>query len=189
MFSLLGRIVALCASLGFFVGLTVFLAMGGAILVFPVLAALTPALIFTMIGSFRSAQAQWRSIPASVKLERYAEQVTEPILITHRDSTEIIYANSSAQEVLGDSLVGRTAHSESGLMYKPVRVDGLPVERDNHPAIRMKSIETKKAKANVTWLTPEGEKAVELRVRRLDFANALRGDFLLVKVRLEEQAG
>lgn len=53
----------------------------------------------------------WEKLPERAPLETVAELYGTPALITHRDSTAVVYANSAAKDLLGDSLVGLSVDS------------------------------------------------------------------------------
>ena len=92
-------------------------------------------------------------------------------------------ANSKAKRLLGNPLVGRTADSEEGLPFKPIRVNGSPIDSDNHPAVQIKSPAHSEQRTQVTWLTPTGEKLLEFAAHDLvTEGSAKPGEFLLVKI-------
>ncbi|WP_413288829.1 PAS domain-containing protein [Bdellovibrio sp. HCB337] len=98
----------------------------------------------------------WKQQALHTILEKETESTPLPVVITHRESTAIVYANSTAREILGECLVGRTVDSEQGLPFKPVIVNGERIDKENHPAVLIKA-KGEKADFEVLWATPVGE--------------------------------
>jgi hypothetical protein len=131
----------------------------------------------------KSPEEKWGDLVDAWMVEQLAEGMSDPVLITHRESTQILFANSKAKHFLGTGLVGRTSESEKELPFKPLSFEGAPVDAGNHPAIRMKSRARDLTRARVTWLTPAGERMLELRIHELQMEGEVHaGDFLLVRI-------
>lgn len=184
----MSKMIFLTSALIGYVGLMTFLAMGGIVFIIPFLLIGFPLLALAKKKFPEShARSKWHSFPHSTKLELIAEKIPVPVLITHRDSTEIIFANSKAKEILGGPLVGRTAHSDEAFRFKPVKVNGLPISAENHPALQMKASATQKMRTLITWLTPTGERSLDCQIRSLFASPADAENFLLVKIHVNDR--
>lgn len=98
----------------------------------------------------------WKNIPHRLQFEKAAESQGLPVIISHTESTAIVYANRTAREWLGQDLVGRTVDSEDILRFKPLRVNGALIDKNRHPALLVQK-QTEPKPMEVLWATPLGE--------------------------------
>jgi hypothetical protein len=134
-----------------------------------------------------AGRAKWNQVPARMRIESLTEGLKTAALIAHKDSTEIVFANSKANELLKTSLLGQTAESEQEHKYRIVKMNGARITRSNHPAILLRRAINPLLRARVIVATPEGDLPVEVKARKLFATPEDLGDFLLYTLR--PQAG
>lgn len=98
----------------------------------------------------------WKNVPQRLQFEEAAERQGLPVIISHKESTAIVFANRTALEWLGKDLVGRTVDSEEGLAFRPLQMNGVPVDKNRHPALLVQKQAEPKA-IEVLWATPLGQ--------------------------------
>ncbi|MNL30425.1 hypothetical protein D3C87_1521610 [compost metagenome] len=121
----------------------------------------------------------WKKLPQRLQLEKAAESHGLPVMISHRESTAIVYANKTAREWLGQDLVGRTVDSEDVLDFRPLRVNGEPVDKNKHPALIVKN-QTEPKAIEVLWATPLGEIPFCFEGKKLLVESGLNDDYLVL---------
>lgn len=121
----------------------------------------------------------WKKLPQRLQLERAIEGQGLPVMISHRESTAIVYANRTAREWLGQDLVGRTVDSEDVLAFKPLRVNGELVDKNKHPALMVRN-QTEPKAVEVLWATPLGEISFCFEGKKLLFESELNEDYLIL---------
>lgn len=108
----------------------------------------------------------WRALPQRSHLEIVTDLYGKPALISHKDSTAIVYANAAAREVLGEAVVGRTLYSAEDLNGKPVCFNGRKVDEENHPATFVKASRGP-VRAQMVWANESGRVPLELQAQPL----------------------
>lgn len=170
-----------------------FMAWGGVILV---LLAAVIAVPFVAIwyglkmgrdANGDSIRSRWNRSPLKQRLELLSEQTDSGIVIAHRDSTQIVFANSKARNALGESLVGITVEKESRSPVRLVRMNGVNIATDSHPAVLLKNSAQSRFKADVEYSTPDGDISFSVKARELRESENEKGDFLLYILRRKNQ--
>jgi hypothetical protein len=93
MFTEFGRSFLIGSTVFMFTAFTTFLAFGGAILLLPLIAFAAASLVFLDRKVIRASIWNLKSSAKFRRLESVARKMSVPTLISHRDSTEIVYAN------------------------------------------------------------------------------------------------
>jgi hypothetical protein len=150
------------------------LVWGGALLLPLALLVLAPVIFFSTreeYSEYTIAERidnlkRWKKIPQRLMLEEEVERQGLPVMISHRESTAIVYANKTARDWLGQDLVGRTVDSEENLPFKPLKVNGKPVDKNLHPALMVKN-QVSAVPLKVLWATPRGDFPFTFEGKRL----------------------
>ena len=124
-------------------------------------------------------RARWNMVPGKSRIEALANRLQTPALISHKESTEIVFANVEMQKLLGFPLIGRTIEYDEELPFKIVEVNQEPASRDNHPVWTLRRDPNPMFSGLVTVLTPKGRLTAELRARKLFAVPEQVGDFLI----------
>lgn len=175
------------AYLGAAVTFSVILVWGGALLLPIALLILGPVVYFSTRDEESRAVfveridnlRHWKKFPQRLQLERAIESQGLPVMISHRESTAIVYANKTAREWLGQDLVGRTVDSEDVLAFKPLRVNGELVDKNKHPALMIKN-QTEPKAIEVLWATPLGEIPFCFEGKKLGVESGVNEDYLVL---------
>jgi nitrogen-specific signal transduction histidine kinase len=103
----------------------------------------------------------WSAIPQREFFELILNVAPEPILIANRCSTEVLFANRAAEELIGSSLTGRNAENELAFEYRPISVSGLKISKETHPAMMMRE-SGEVQNAEVVWHTRNGKRKLQM---------------------------
>jgi hypothetical protein len=132
-------------------------------------------------SSEREAMHLWRKLPSRIPLEIVTDLYDIPALVTHKNSTAVVYANEAARGIFGDSLVGRSVQPAAAIPSGPVCFNGKPVSTDNHPGLVLEAAAP--ARGDVVWSTEAGNQRFVLDAQPMLKGPWDTGDFYLLTFR------
>jgi hypothetical protein len=131
--------------------------------------------------SEKEAMHLWRKLPARPHLEIVTDLYDIPAVVTHRNSTAVVYANDAAKNIFGEALVGRAVQPAAALPSGPVCFNGKPIGPQNHPGLVLEA-ETP-ARGDVVWSTEAGNQRFVLDAQPMLRGRWDTGDFYLMTFR------
>jgi len=132
-------------------------------------------------SSEREAMRLWRKLSARPHLEIVTDLYDIPAVVTHRNSTAVVYANDAAKGVFGDELVGRSVLPAAAIPSGPVCFNGKPITEANHPGLVLEA--EAPASGDVVWSTQAGNRRFVLDSQPMLKGAWETGDFYLMTFR------
>jgi hypothetical protein len=178
------------------VAFSILLVWGGTLLLPIALLILGPVVYFstrdeemrTVLVERLDNLKNWKSIPQRMQFEIAAERQGLPVIISHKESRAIVYANRTALEWLGKDLVGRTVDSEEGMAFKPLRMNGVPIDKNQHPALQVQK-QTEPKAMEVLWATPLGEIPFCFEGKKLLAESEFNDEYLVMTLHPKSASG